>query len=177
MSQPNVLFLDEPTNDLDTETLTILESYLSEFPGVIITVSHDRYFLDKVVQELVILEGNGKLKRIFGEYSDYVEEQLRKRQEDKKLEQSVKENQQRQKTKTLKLTYQEQKDWEGIEERIMTVEEKLEEIEAEIAKAGSDYEQVSKWMKAQEENNELLQQLMDRWEELSEKVEKINTKG
>ncbi|MGM0835035.1 MAG: ABC-F family ATP-binding cassette domain-containing protein [Bacillota bacterium] len=177
MSQPNVLFLDEPTNDLDTETLTILESYLAEFPGVVITVSHDRYFLDKVVQELVILEGNGKLKRIFGEYSDYVEEQLRKRQEDKKLEQSVKENQQRQKPKTLKLTYQEQKDWEGIEERIMAVEEKLEEIEAEIAKAGSDYEQVSKWMKAQEENNELLQRLMDRWEELSEKVEKINSKG
>ncbi|MFE7062322.1 ABC-F family ATP-binding cassette domain-containing protein [Sutcliffiella sp. NPDC057660] len=177
MSQPNVLFLDEPTNDLDTETLTILESYLAEFPGVVITVSHDRYFLDKVVQELVILEGSGKLKRIFGEYSDYVEEQLRKRQEDKKVEQAVKDNQQRQKPKTLKLTYQEQKDWEGIEERIMAVEEKLEEIEAEIAKAGSDYEQVSKWMNAQEENNELLQSLMDRWEELSEKVEKINSKG
>ncbi|MGD6831626.1 ABC-F family ATP-binding cassette domain-containing protein [Sutcliffiella halmapala] len=176
MSQPNVLFLDEPTNDLDTETLTILESYLAEFPGVVITVSHDRYFLDKVVQELVILEGNGKLKRIFGEYSDYVEEQLRKRQEDKKIEQAVKDNQQRQKPKTLKLTYQEQKDWDGIEERIMAVEETLEEIEAEIAKAGSDYEKVSKWMKAQEENHELLQTLMDRWEELSEKVEQINAK-
>ncbi len=175
MSQPNVLLLDEPTNDLDTETLTILEAYLEEFPGVVITVSHDRYFLDKVVDELVILEGKGTLKRIFGEYSDYVMDQQRKRQEEKQLEQSVKENQlSRSKSKSLKLSYQEQKDWETIEERIMLVEEKLETIESEIAKAGSDYEQVSKRLKEQEDNNELLQELMKRWEELCEKVEKIN---
>jgi ATP-binding cassette subfamily F protein uup len=174
MSQPNVLLLDEPTNDLDTETLTILEGYLDEFPGVVITVSHDRYFLDKVVDELVILEGNGKINRIFGEYTDYVKEQQQKQREEKQLEQAKKETQSRQKPKTLKLSYQEQKDWETIEERIMNTEEELEGIEEEITKAGSDYEKVSKWLAKQDENNQLLEELMNRWEELSEKVEQIN---
>ncbi|TYS68489.1 ABC-F family ATP-binding cassette domain-containing protein [Sutcliffiella horikoshii] len=175
MSQPNVLLLDEPTNDLDTETLTILEGYLEEFPGVVITVSHDRYFLDKVVDELFILEGDGNVKRIFGEYSDYVQEQQLKRKEQKQLEQAKKETQTvtRQKQKTLKLSYQEQKDWDTIEERIMELEEKLETIEKEIATAGSDYEKVSKWLSEQKETNQLLEEAMNRWEELSEKVEKI----
>lgn len=175
MSQPNVLLLDEPTNDLDTETLTILEGYLEEFPGVVITVSHDRYFLDKVVDELVILEGNGKVKRIFGEYTDYVQEQQQKRKEEKQMEMAKKEAQSstRQKQKTMKLSYQEQKDWDTIEEQIMTLEEKLENIETEIANAGSDYEKVSKWLAEQEESNRLLEDAMNRWEELSEKVEKI----
>ncbi|NLP49252.1 ABC-F family ATP-binding cassette domain-containing protein [Bacillus sp. RO1] len=175
MSQPNVLLLDEPTNDLDTETLTILEGYLEEFPGVVITVSHDRYFLDKVVDELFILEGDGNVKRIFGEYSDYVQEKQQKRKEQKQLEQAKKESQTvtRQKQKTLKLSYQEQKDWDTIEERIMELEEKLETIEKEIATAGSDYDRVSKWLSEQEETNQLLEEAMNRWEELSEKVEKI----
>ncbi|WP_404428293.1 ABC-F family ATP-binding cassette domain-containing protein [Sutcliffiella horikoshii] len=175
MSQPNVLLLDEPTNDLDTETLTILEGYLEEFPGVVITVSHDRYFLDKVVDELFILEGDGNVKRIFGEYSDYVQDQQLKRKEQKQLEQAKKETQTvtRQKQKTLKLSYQEQKDWETIEERIMELEEKLETIETEIATAGSDYEKVSKWLSEQDQTNQLLEEAMYRWEELSEKVEKI----
>lgn len=175
MSQPNVLLLDEPTNDLDTETLTILEGYLEEFPGVVITVSHDRYFLDKVVDELFILEGDGNVKRIFGEYSDYVQEQQLKRKEQKQLEQAKKETQTatRQKQKTLKLSYQEQKDWETIEDRIMELEEKLETIETEITKAGSDYEKVSKWLSEQEQTNQLLEETMNRWEVLSEKVEKI----
>ncbi|WP_404457874.1 ABC-F family ATP-binding cassette domain-containing protein [Sutcliffiella horikoshii] len=175
MSQPNVLLLDEPTNDLDTETLTILEGYLEEFPGVVITVSHDRYFLDKVVDELFILEGDGNVKRIFGEYSDYVQDQQLKRKEQKQLEQAKKETQTvtRQKQKTLKLSYQEQKDWETIEEKIMELEEKLETIETEIATAGSDYEKVSKWLSEQDQTNQLLEEAMNRWEELSEKVEKI----
>ncbi len=175
MSQPNVLLLDEPTNDLDTETLTILEAYLDEFPGVVITVSHDRYFLDKVVEELFILEGNKKVKRIFGEYTDYVQEQQQKRKEEKQMETAKKEAQSstRQKQKTIKLSYQEQKDWDTIEERIMNLEEKLENIEAEIAKAGSDYEVVSKWLAEQDETNRQLEEAMNRWEELSEKIEKI----
>lgn len=175
MSQPNVLLLDEPTNDLDTETLTILEGYLEEFPGVVITVSHDRYFLDKVVDELFILEGDGNVKRIFGEYSDYVQDQQLKRKEQKQLEQAKKEPQTltRQKQKTLKLSYQEQKDWETIEGKIMELEEKLEIIETEIAAAGSDYEKVSKWLSEQDQTNQLLEEAMNRWEELSEKVEKI----
>ena len=74
MQEPNVLLLDEPTNDLDTQTLTVLEDYLEEFAGVVITVSHDRYFLDKVVEQLIILEGSGKIGTFYGNYSEYLEQ-------------------------------------------------------------------------------------------------------
>ena len=75
MQEPNVLLLDEPTNDLDTQTLTVLEDYLEEFPGVVITVSHDRYFLDKVVEQLLVLKGEGKIDSFYGNYSEYLEKQ------------------------------------------------------------------------------------------------------
>ncbi|QFT89306.1 putative ABC transporter ATP-binding protein YjjK [Bacillus sp. THAF10] len=176
MSQPNVLLLDEPTNDLDTETLTILEAYLDEFPGVVITVSHDRYFLDKVVDELVVLDGNGQIKRIFGEYSDYVALKIQQKQEEKEAEQAQKPIQEKvNRSKTLKLSYQEQKDWETIEERIMELEEKLVAIEVEILNGGSDYEKISKLLEKQKETTSHLEQLMERWEELSEKVDQINS--
>ena len=78
MQEPNVLLLDEPTNDLDTQTLTVLEDYLEEFAGVVITVSHDRYFLDKVVEQLLILEGSGKIGTYYGNYSEYLEQVITK---------------------------------------------------------------------------------------------------
>lgn len=87
MEEPNVLFLDEPTNDLDTETLSILEDYLEQFPGVVITVSHDRYFLDRVVHRLLVFEGNGRISHFQGAYSDYMEqEKEQKRTETKPAE-------------------------------------------------------------------------------------------
>lgn len=79
MQEPNVLFLDEPTNDLDTETLSVLEDYIDQFPGVVITVSHDRYFLDRVVDRLIVFEGNGVISRFQGSYSDYMEESKAKK--------------------------------------------------------------------------------------------------
>lgn len=90
MEEPNVLFLDEPTNDLDTETLSILEDYLEQFPGVVITVSHDRYFLDRVVHRLLVFEGNGRISHFQGAYSDYMEqEKEQKRTEAKPAEKQV----------------------------------------------------------------------------------------
>ena len=83
MQEPNVLLLDEPTNDLDTQTLTVLEDYLEEFAGVVITVSHDRYFLDKVVEQLLILEGSGKIGTYYGNYSEYLEQLSQKPEKDK----------------------------------------------------------------------------------------------
>ncbi|MED4014713.1 ABC-F family ATP-binding cassette domain-containing protein [Sutcliffiella cohnii] len=173
MSQPNVLLLDEPTNDLDTETLTILEAYLEEFPGVVVTVSHDRYFLDKVVTELLILDGSGTARRIFGEYSDYLlgqqaKKQLEKKEAVKSVEQPI-----RLEKKQLRLSFQEQKDWETIEERIADLEIELERISKEIEKAGSDYGKISELMESQNMKSEQLEALMKRWEELSVKVEAI----
>ena len=175
MSQPNVLLLDEPTNDLDTETLTILEAYLDEFPGVVVTVSHDRYFLDKVVDELLILDGRGAVERIFGEYTDYLLRIQQQKEEERRAVQVLNEKntEKKQKGKALRLSYQEQKDWETIEERISSLEEKLEQIETEITNAGSDFGKISEWMVKQKEANAQLEQLMERWEELSEKVEMI----
>lgn len=86
MQEPNVLFLDEPTNDLDTETLSVLEDYIDQFPGVVITVSHDRYFLDRVVDRLIVFEGNGVISRFQGSYSDYMEEsKAKKRPQNRQL--------------------------------------------------------------------------------------------
>ncbi|WP_096154361.1 ABC-F family ATP-binding cassette domain-containing protein [Bacillus sp. FJAT-45066] len=175
MSQPNLLLLDEPTNDLDTETLTILEAYLDEFPGVVVTVSHDRYFLDKVVDELLILDGRGSVERIFGEYTDYLLRVQQQKEIDRKVAQVISEANvdKKQKGKALRLTYQEQKDWDTIEERISSLEESLEQIETEISNAGSDYGKISEWMEKQKNATSQLEQLMERWEELSEKVETI----
>lgn len=176
MDEPNVLLLDEPTNDLDTETLTVLEDYLEGYPGVVITVSHDRYFLDKVVEQLLIVEGEGKVSTYFGDYSDYLEQ---KKFEDKLKEEQVKKaaqkvQQQPEKVKKKKLSYQEQKDWETIEDKIMQLEEKLADLTKEIENAGSDYGKIADLMKEQTTVKNELDEALDRWTHLSELVEEMN---
>lgn len=176
MDEPNVLLLDEPTNDLDTETLTVLEDYLEGYPGVVITVSHDRYFLDKVVEQLLIVEGVGKVSTYFGDYTDYLEQ---KKFEDKLKEEQVKKaaqkvQQQPEKVKKKKLSYQEQKDWESIEDKIMQLEERLADLTKEIEIAGSDYGKIADLMKEQTTVKQELDDALDRWTYLSELVEEMN---
>lgn len=171
MAEPNVLFLDEPTNDLDTETLGVLEDYLDQFPGVVVTVSHDRYFLDRVVDHLLVFEGNSVISRFQGSYSDYLE--VKKQQEQLKEKPVQKEPQKKERRK--KLSYKEQKEWEGIEDRIAELENKKEQLEKEIAAAGSDFERIQSLFEEQKAIEEELEQAMERWTELSLLIEEIES--
>src|SRR5699024_7306919 len=138
MTEPNVLFLDEPTNDLDIQTLSVLEEYLQNFPGVVITVSHDRYFLDRVVDQLLIFSGNGQIDPFYGNYSEYLEETLKNSQQIGKEQKIVEAKPKKKK----KLSYHEQREWNEIEDQIMVLEEKVEEIKEEVAGAASNFEKV-----------------------------------
>ncbi|MCM3772608.1 MULTISPECIES: ABC-F family ATP-binding cassette domain-containing protein [Priestia] len=174
MTSPNVLLLDEPTNDLDTQTLTVLEDYLEEFPGVVITVSHDRYFLDKVADYLLVFEGEGNISTYFGAYTDQLEEAMKKKQA-MAQQAKVKEEKPKQpeKAKKRRLTYKEQKEWEEIEDNIAAKEEEIERLTSEIEQVGSDYTKAHNLSLEQEKANEELSALLDRWAELSELIEEI----
>lgn len=169
LQEPNVLLLDEPTNDLDTQTLTVLEDYLEDFPGVVITVSHDRYFLDKVAEKLLVLQGNGMIESFFGTYTEFLERTLSKPDpvevpiDDKPIVQE--------KSKKKKMTYKEKIEWEGIDDEIARVEERLKEISEEIGMTGSDFEQAQKLMQEETELNDKLEELIERWSYLSELAE------
>lgn len=159
MTSPNVLFLDEPTNDLDIETLNILEDYIEDFDGIVIIVSHDRYFLDKTVNTIYSLEDN-YFKEYNGNYSDYLKSK-------KVIVNVIKEEQVRVKEKKVKLTYKEEKEFATILDEIDAIEKKIEENQELINKYYSDYD---KYKKLSDENEELevaLIEKMERWEYLN----------
>jgi ABC transport system ATP-binding/permease protein len=169
LTAPNVLLLDEPTNDLDTQTLTVLEDYLEDFPGVVITVSHDRYFLDKIAEQLIVLNGAGVIESYYGSYTDYLEKQTSKpllkdiSAQEKPLS--------TEKIKKKKMTYNEKKEWEEIDENIAKVEERIEEIGNEMASTGSDFEKAQRLMEEETSLNNQLEHLIERWSYLSEIAE------
>lgn len=167
MHEPNVLLLDEPTNDLDTQTLTVLEDYLEEFPGVVITVSHDRYFLDKVVEQLIVLNGGGHIDSFYGNYTEFLDKQIQstamiKKEEGKKTTASP------EKPKKKRMTYKEQKEFETIEDDIAAAEARLEEISQELNQTGSDFEKAQKLAAEEQELNEKLEYMIERWTYLTE---------
>jgi ABC transport system ATP-binding/permease protein len=168
MEEPNVLLLDEPTNDLDTQTLTVLEDYLEDFPGVVITVSHDRYFLDKAVDTLLVLEGEGKTSLFYGNYTDYLEKQTEKAAPVAEVKkEKVVDNEDKQ-PKKKKLSYMEKREWDEIEDKIAATEARIEEIQSEMAGIGSDFEKGQNLMKEEAALNEQLELLIERWSYLSE---------
>lgn len=166
--QPNVLLLDEPTNDLDTETLTILEDYVETFGGAVITVSHDRYFLNKVAQEYWYIH-DGKMECIIGTFEDY---EAYKKEQDQKIEQQAKQQSKNktnnEKKKKKGLSYKEQKEYETIIERIDTTEQRLEEIDEEMVAASSDYAKIKALNEEQKQLNEQYETDISRWSELEE---------
>ncbi|MCP3031044.1 ABC-F family ATP-binding cassette domain-containing protein [Halobacillus sp. A1] len=174
MKEPNVLFLDEPTNDLDTETLSVLEDYLDQFPGVVVTVSHDRYFLDRVVDKLLAFKGGGKIQRFFGNYSDFLEKHQQEKQE--KVAKNTAPSEQettRRSNRKRKLSYREKQEWATIEDEIGELEEKIEEIDTQMAAEAANYSKVEELSKDKETLEQQLEQKMERWEELTLIVEEV----
>lgn len=168
--QPNVLLLDEPTNDLDTETLTILEDYIETFGGAVITVSHDRYFLNKVAQEYWYIH-DGQMERIIGTFEDYEAYKKEQHQLKEQKSQQSKVKQQPDKKKKKGLSFKEKQEYEMIVERIDTTEERLETIEKEMIEATSDYAKIKELSEEQRRLNALYEEDIARWSELEEQKE------
>ncbi|WP_025844392.1 ABC-F family ATP-binding cassette domain-containing protein [Paenibacillus ehimensis] len=179
MGEPNVLLLDEPTNDLDIQTLTILEEYLEDFPGVVITVSHDRYFLDRTADHLFVFEGDGRIRRFFGNYTEYLEASRSEKQaaaeerRETKAAGETEQPQQRESNRPRKLSYKEQKEWDEIEDKIAGLEDRLAQVKQDIGNAGSDYTKAQELFQEEQVLTQRLEEAMERWTELSELVERI----
>ncbi|MDR0297148.1 MAG: ABC-F family ATP-binding cassette domain-containing protein [Streptococcaceae bacterium] len=166
--QPNVLLLDEPTNDLDIATLTVLENFLAQFPGAVITVSHDRYFQDKVSNELLAFE-NGTIAHYIGSYSDYLAVKTTEKEAEKAETTPVSAAPIRAPKSENRMTYVEKKEWATIEDDIMTLEAQIEEIDAAMLKSASDYGKLAVFQKEKELLSATLDEKYTRWEILSQK--------
>lgn len=164
MKQPNVLLFDEPTNDLDIDTLTVLEDYLTTFQGAVLVVSHDRYFLDKIADRLLVIDHPGGPEIFYGNMSEYLDFQKEEKQESPKPKRKERKNSQ----EKVKLTYMEQKEWESIEENILLSEEAAEALQEEMAANASDYEKLAELQAKLEEKEEETIRLWERYEYLSQ---------
>ena len=197
MEAPNVILLDAPTSDLDIQTLTILEDYLDTFPGIVITVSHDRYFLDRVVNRIFAFEGQGRVTQYEGGFTDYQrtakagESQAGNRADTGETltaggaantpeaqdgNQAVKRNNWKEGqnvTRKLKLSFKEQRDWETIEEDIAGLEAAVEELEKEIIRSSSNYTRLNELMAEKDAKEKELEEKMERWMYLNELMEQI----
>lgn len=183
MEAPNVLFLDEPTNDLDIETLTILEDYLDHFAGIVVTVSHDRYFLDRVVRRIFAFEENGTITQYEGGYTDYLKKSGDKLSEmstisDKKdgsrnPDSSSRDTWKKNAPKKLKFSYKEQREYETIEEDIQKLEEKIASLEKEMEESSSNYSRLTELNEEKENAEMALLEKMERWEYLEDLAAQI----
>lgn len=168
MQNPNFLILDEPTNDLDIDTLNVLEEFLENFPGVLILVSHDRYLLDKMSEQLFIMEGEGGVSIYNGNYSEYrlsldaAKDSTPNKSKAKEEVAPVK--------VAKKLSFKEQKELDEIEERVAEKENEIEELAKILSNIdSSDYKKIQEMASQIEQNNKEVEQIMERWVELSDK--------
>lgn len=179
MSSPNVLILDEPTNDLDIQTLTILEDYLDRFEGIIIVVSHDRYFLDRTVRRIFSFEGNAKVRQFEGGYSDYlIRKELEKEPEElvqpkKEKQESGAKNSWKSGNKKLKFSYKEQREFETIDDDIAKLEAKIENIDAQMEANATNSVKLKELIAEKEKVEAQLEEKMDRWVYLNDLNERI----
>lgn len=193
---PNILLMDEPTNDLDIQTLTVLEDYLEEFNGAVIVVSHDRYFLDKVANRIFEVGENGEVSQYLGGHSDYYEakliekaEKTEKTEKTEKIEKAVKNEkaeksekdrngaEARLKPKKIKFTFKERQEYEGIDGEISSLEEKLESVEGQIKTESSNYLKLQELLEEKDELGRKLEEKMERWVYLNDLAEKIENQN
>lgn len=170
IEKPNVLLLDEPTNDLDIATLTVLESFLQTFQGPVITVSHDRYFLDKVANKILAFE-NGHVREFFGNYTDYLDEKAFEENAVVQVKKEAQQKTEKEKTKKKRMSYFEKQEWEVIEDEIAKLEEDIESIEAQMQENASDYGKLAELQRSLDEANENLLEKYERYEYLSDLAE------
>ncbi len=161
MESPNVLLLDEPTNDLDIQTLTILEDYLETFPGAVIVVSHDRYFLDKVVEHVFVYQGDGRIVQYNGGYTDYISQYKEEKKQREK--QSAPRTERPAHEQKLKFTYKEEREFETIDDVIAQLEEKIENADREMAQSSADFVRLQELMDEKAQLESELAQKMERW--------------
>ena len=192
MGAPNVLILDEPTNDLDIQTLTILEDYLDRFDGIIIVVSHDRYFLDRTVNRIFSFEGDGVIRQFEGGYSDYlIRKELEALPEEMdasgaskesrddgtpNVEESSAENSKdtwKKRDKKLRFSFKEQREFEAIDDEIAALEAKIEELDSQIAANATNSARLNELLKDKEEMEQKLEEKMERWVYLNDLNEQI----
>lgn len=177
MQQPNVLLLDEPTNDLDIGTLTVLEDYLDNFAGTVITVSHDRYFLDKVADDLLIFHGNGQIQRYTGRFTDYLKEEQAAKEAQQTAKAAAKKSQPAEKPasaapkKKTKLTYAEQLEWDHIDDDLDALDQQRQDLEQQMAAAASDYTKLADLQKQLNAVQKQIDEKTARWEYLSNFVD------
>lgn len=184
-TSPNYILLDEPSNNLDIATLTILEDYLDRYEGIVVTVSHDRYFLDRTMKRIFAFEEDGKLKQYEGGYTDYSLKKLADKEEQEAVQakkagnasktnaQQTQKGQRTRGPQKLKFTYQEQKDYETIESDIAALEEKIEKLESEMAAVSTDFVKLNQIMADKEAAESMLNEKMDRWMYLEELAARI----
>lgn len=180
MSEPNVLILDEPTNDLDIQTLTILEDYLDHFEGIVITVSHDRYFLDRIVSRIFAFEGNGVIRQYEGGYSDYLAVREDEMQENTAGSDRKGDDTNQKKSietwggeKKRKFSYKEQKEFETIDDEIADLEERIEILDQKAMEYASNYGELNRILQEKTEVQQQLEEKMERWVYLNDLNEQI----
>lgn len=173
MSSPNILFLDEPTNDLDINTLTVLENYLADFPGPVIAVSHDRYFLDKMSEKLFIFDNVSSIKLFQGNYTEYSNTNTQEVAVKSETPLKSKPRKTAKKNKSLKFTYKEQREFEEIDSIIAAIENEIVEVDLRIKEDSSDFTLLQQHAKTREILEANLNQAMERWVYLNELAEAI----
>lgn len=174
MEAPNILLLDEPTNDLDIQTLAILEEYLESFNGAVVVVSHDRYFLDRVVDSIFELSNGGILKEYLGGYTDYIAAvgELKKEISPIKEQKSITETQ-RDRPKKLKFSFKEQQEYDNIDDEIAGLEAEIQAISSQVDEQAANFDALQKLLQQKSEIEQVLDQKMERWEYLNDLAERI----
>ena len=175
MDAPNVLVLDEPTNDLDIATLRVLEDYLDSFQGIVLTVSHDRYFLDRIAGRIFAFEGGGEIKQYEGGYTDYL--RAGKPAEEPKPKEKTDKKSWKQKDTRLKFSYKEQREYETIDEDIERLEEKIISVGQQMEENASQYTRLAELTEEKSKLEEQLNEKMERWVYLNDLAEKIESQN